>query len=318
MKKTRVSALLNLQFPILQGGMLWIATAELASAVSNSGALGIISPYAGMGKDGDPADNLIKQIDRTRQLTKNPFGVNIPLDLKQSGLFIDLLIKEKVKIVVTAAGNPDHFTGLLKQEGITVLHVISSVRQALIAEAAGVDAVIAEGVEAAAHNGLDEIPLFSLIPQVVDEISIPVIGAGGIADARGFFAALALGAEGIQMGSRFVAVEENIAGSAYKQAIVAAKDTDTMITARELVPTRSLKTEFTIQLHALERSGASKEELLSFLGYRSSRNSQIEGRLDEGEAYCGASAGLIREILPVSLVIKNLVEGYETIRNKMC
>ncbi len=318
MKKTRVSALLELQYPILQGGMLWIATAELAAAVSNSGALGIISPYAGMEKKSDPAENLKKQIDCTRRLTKKPFGVNIPLDLKQSGIFIDLLVKEKVKIVVTAAGNPNHFTGLLKQEGILVLHVISSVRQALIAEEAGVDAVIAEGVEAAAHNGIDEIPLFSLIPQVVDEVSIPVIGAGGIADARGFIAAMALGAEGIQMGSRFVAVEENIANNAYKQAIIAAKDTDTMISTRMLVPTRSLKTEFTMQLHALEKAGASKEELTSFIGYRRSRNSQIEGRLDEGESYCGASAGLIKEILPVSAVIRDLVDGYGKNLDKLC
>ncbi len=318
MKKTRVSALLELQYPILQGGMLWIATAELAAAVSNSGALGIISPYAGMRQKADPADNLKKQIDRVRQLTKKPFGVNIPLDLKKSGVFIDSLIKEKVKIVVTAAGNPNHFTGLLKKEGALVLHVVSSVHQALTAEAAGVDAVIAEGVEAAAHNGVDEMPLFSLLPQVVDEVSIPVIGAGGIADARGFFAAMALGADGIQMGSRFVAVEESIAGNAYKQAIIDAKDTDTMITARKLVPTRSLKTEFTLQLHELERVGASNKELLSFLGYRSSRNSQIEGRLDEGEAYCGASAGLIKEILPVSVVISKLVEGYGEIREKLC
>ncbi len=318
MKKTLVSELLKVPYPILQGGMLWIATAELAAAVSNAGALGIISPYAGMGKKSDPADNLKKQIDLTRRLTEKPFGVNIPLDLKKSGVFIDILVKERVKIVVTAAGNPNHFTGLLKQEGAIVLHVVSSVRQAQIAEAAGIDAVIAEGVEAAAHNGVDEIPLFSLIPQVVDEVSIPVIGAGGIADARGFLAAMILGAEGIQMGSRFVAVEENIAGNAYKQAIIAAKDTDTMITARKLVPTRNLKTEFTMQLHALERAGASKEELLSFLGYRGSMNSQIEGRLDEGEAYCGASAGLIKEILPVSVVIRNMVEGYGRLREKLC
>jgi enoyl-[acyl-carrier protein] reductase II len=217
--------------------MLWLANAELASSVSNAGALGVISPLGGMEKHGNSSENLKFQIAETRELTDKPFGVNIPLDFKESGILVDVLFKEKVELVITAAGNPTHYTELLHQNGAKVLHVVSSVRQAQIAEACAVDAVIIEGVEAAGHIGFDELPLFSLIPQVVDAVSIPVIGAGGIVDERGFVAALSLGAEGVQLGTRFIAVEENIASMRYKQAIIEAKDTDTVITCRRLLPT---------------------------------------------------------------------------------
>jgi len=185
------------------------------------------------------------------------------------------------------------------------------------AESCGVDGVIAEGIEAGAHNGADELPLFALIPQVVDEISIPVIAAGGIADARGVVAAFALGAEGVQLGTRFVAVNENAAHLNYKQAIVAARDTDTVITNRSNVPTRSLKTEFTEAIIALEESGAAAEDVLEFIGYRSNRTAQIEGNLNGGEAYCGAAAGLIKEILPAADVVRQLVEGYEHVLKRL-
>jgi len=293
--------------------MLWLADAKLAAAVSNSGALGIISPYAGMDKDGDPLENLTEQIKRVRELTEKPFGVNIPLDLEQSGILIDALLKEEAKIVVTAAGNPAYYTELLRQEGIKVLHVVSSVKQAKFAENCKVDAVIAEGVEAAAHNGLDELPLFSLIPQVADAVSIPVVAAGGICDSRGWAAAVLLGAEGIQLGTRFVAVEENPASKRYKEALLRAKDTDTVITSRKLVPTRSLKTEFSMRLLQLDASGASAQEIREIIGYRRVRGAQLEGSLADGELYCGSSVGLINEIVPASLVVKRLVEEYEKI-----
>jgi len=300
--------------------MLWLADAKLAAAVSNSGALGIISPYAGMDKDGDPLENLTEQIKRVRELTEKPFGVNIPLDLEQSGILIDALLKEEAKIVVTAAGNPAYYTELLRQEGIKVLHVVSSVKQAKFAENCKVDAVIAEGVEAAAHNGLDELPLFSLIPQVADAVSIPVVAAGGICDSRGWAAAVLLGAEGIQLGTRFVAVEENPASKRYKEALLRAKDTDTVITSRKLVPTRSLKTEFSMRLLQLDASGASAQEIREIIGYRRVRGAQLEGSLADGELYCGSSVGLINEIVPASLVVKRLVEEYEkilgTLQNK--
>jgi len=239
------------------------------------------------------------------------------LDLEYSGLLIDLVLKEGVGIVVTSAGSPEHYTELLRREGVKVLHVVSSVRQAQNAESCNVDAVIAEGVEAAAHNGRDEIPLFSLIPQVADSISIPVIAAGGIVDARGVVAAICLGADGVQLGTRFVAVKENIASPKYKQAIINAKDTDTVITCRKLVPTRSLRAEFSRRLLELEESGASADDIRTFLGYSRARKGQLEGDLVNGEAYCGASAGLIKEILPAALVVRKLVEGYQEILRKL-
>lgn len=313
MKKTRICSLLDISYPILQGGMLWIASAELASEVSNAGGLGVISPLAGMAEDGDPVDNLKYQIEKTRSLTRKPFGVNIPLDLEDAGRLLVLLVDENIEITITAAGDPGNFTELLKKNGMRVLHVVSTVAQALRAETSGIDAVIVEGIEAAAHDGPDELPLFSLIPQVVDAVSIPVVAAGGIVDARGLAAALCLGAEGVQMGTRFVAVEENIAHANYKQAILAAKDTDTVITCRNLVPTRSLKTPFAERLLELERTCKTESDLLEHLGYRSNRTAQIEGDLAKGEAYCGASAGLIREILPARQVIEQLVDGYKKI-----
>lgn len=319
MKRTLFCDLLGIKYPIIQGGMLWLATAELAAAVSNTGALGVISPYAGMGKDGDPSENLRVQIVKIKKLTEKPFGINIPLDLRQSGILIDVLLKEKVRIVVTAAGNPGLYTELMHQEGVKVLHVVSSVRQAQIAESCKVDALIVEGVEAAAHTGLDELPLFSLIPQVADAVSIPVVAAGGIVDSRGVVAAFALGAEGVQLGTRFVVVEENIASTNYKQAIIEAKDTDTVITCHKLLPTRSLKTEFSLRLLELEESGASPDDIRNFLGYSRARKGQLEGDLVNGEAYCGASAGLIKEIIPASQVIQRLVKGYqEVIKNILC
>ena len=194
-----------------------------------------------------------------------------------------------------------------------ILHVISSVSQGRFAESCGVDGVISEGIEAAAHNGLDELPLFSLIPQVVEALSIPVIAAGGLVDGRGVVAAMALGAEGVQLGTRFVAVDENPAHPNYKKAILEAEDTDTVITCRSLLPTRNLKTDFSRRLLELEQSGASAEDLRDFLGYRRTRKSQLEGDLDQGETFAGSSAGLIKEIVPAARVIQDLVKGYEKV-----
>jgi enoyl-[acyl-carrier protein] reductase II len=297
--------------------MLWLATAELASAVSNAGGLGVISPFAGMEKDGDSSENLKLQISKVRDLTQKPFSVNIPLYLQQSGILVDVLLKEEVRIVITSGGDPGLYTEVLHQEGRKVLHVVSSARQAQRAEFCKVDALIVEGVEAAAYIGFDEIPLFSLIPQVADAVSIPIIAAGGIVDARGVVAAFALGAEGVQLGTRFVAVEENIANPNYKQAIIDAKDTDTVITCRKLLPTRSLKTELTRRLLELEASGASADAIRDFLGTSRARKGQIEGDLVNGEVYAGASVGLIREILPAAAVIQRMVEGYKGIIKKI-
>lgn len=317
MKKTSLGHILGTKFPIIQGGMLWLADAGLAAAVSNAGALGVVSPLAGMDNGEDPSENLEKQIKKARRLTQMPFGVNLPLDLPYIGTLIDVVLREGVKVVITAAGNPSDYSALFKTQGCTLLHVVSNVHQARIAESCGVDAVIAEGIEAAAHIGPDELPLFSLVPQVADAVSIPVVAAGGIVDSRGMVAAMALGAQGVQLGTRFVAVKENPAHPNYKNAILGANDTDTLITCRKLIPTRSLKTDFSKRLMELEKSGAGPRELSEFIGYRSNRKAQVLGNLDRGEAYCGASAGLIKEILPAAEVVRQLVQGCRKILDNL-
>ena len=317
MDKTRICDLLEIKYPIIQGGMLWLATAELAAAVSNAGALGIVSPLAGMELEGDPSKNFKDKLSKIKGMTNKPYGVNIPLYLAYAGVLIDIVLKSEAKIVITAAGNPANFTEVLRKKGIRVIHVVSSVNQAKKAESSGVDAVIAAGIEAAAHNGKDELPLFSLVPQVVDAVSIPVIAAGGISDARGVAAAFALGAEGVQLGTRFVAVKENIAHPNYKQAIIDATDVDTVVTCRKIVPVRSLKTPFTNRLTALEDSGASIQDLMDFLCYRRNRISHIEGHLDKGAAYCGASVGLVKEVLTAQEVVHSLIKGYEVVIKKL-
>ena len=293
--------------------MLWLSTAELAASVSNAGALGVISPYAGMEESGDPLQNLRFQIRQTQRLTEKPFGVNIPLDLPASGLLMDVLLQENVKIVVTSAGSPMLYTELLHSGGIRVAHVISSLAQARIAESGEVDAVIAEGVEAGGRVGREELALFSLLPQVVDAVSVPVIAAGGIIDGRGLAAALALGADGVQLGTRFITAEECVAHRNYKQAIVDAGDADTIVTRRVLIPTRSLKSEFSLELAGMERSGASAESLRKHAGRGRARKAQVEGNLADGDAYAGSSSGLIKDILPVAAIIENMIKTYNAI-----
>lgn len=314
MKRTRLCDLLGIEYPIIQGGMVWIANAELAAAVSNAGGLGLISPTAGMSRNGNQVENLKKQIEIAKSLTSKPFGVNLPiLNNPQIEDLVATVIDAKVKVVVTAAGNPALYTSRLKEAGIKVLHVVAAVRHAQSAERRGVDAVIAEGYEAGGHNGLDELTTFTLIPQVVDAVKIPVVAAGGIADARGVVAALALGADGVQMGTRFVATNECIAHPNFKDAIVKASDTDTVITGRKIGPTRILKNEVAAKLLEMEAAGASVEELLAFIGSSRSRAGQFEGDMVNGQAYCGAIAGMIKEIKSVSAVIRDIVENYETV-----
>lgn len=310
--------MLEIAYPILQGGMLWLADAGLAATVSNAGGLGVISPMAGMKPRGNPIKNLNTQIAKAKKLTDKPFGVNIPLDLRDCGLLMDVIMEHQVPVVVTAAGDPHLYTELLKSFGTKVIHVVSSAKHARSAEKAGVDVVVAEGVEAAARNGFDETPLFSLIPQVVDAVKIPVIAAGGIVDSRGIAAALALGAEGVQLGTRFVAVKENIAHENYKNAIVGTDEAGTVMTLRSLIPSRSLKnTVFSQVLLGMEQARASTDEIREFMGHAASRRAGLEGDLDNGEAYCGSSVGLIREILSAKEVIERLVDGYSAVVKKL-
>jgi enoyl-[acyl-carrier protein] reductase II len=317
MAKRSISNLLGIKYPILQGGMLWIADAALASAVSNAGALGTISPYAGMKEDGDPLENLRFQIRKTRRLTANPFAVNIPLDLPDSGLLINLLLEERIQIAVTAAGSPALYTELLHSSNIKVLHVVSSASQAQFAESCGVDAVIAAGFEAGGRIGRDEMPLFSLIPQVADAVSIPAIAAGGIVDSRQMAAAMALGADGVQLGTRFIAATECAAHANYRKAIMEAADADTIVAGRALEPARRIKSKFSLELSKMERSGASMESLRTFVGRGRARKAQIDGDLEEGDFLAGASAGLIKDVIRAAEIIDDFARSCApTLRNK--
>ena len=313
-KRTRLCDLLGIEYPIIQGGMVWIANAELAAAVSSAGGLGLISPTAGMSRNGDQVENLRQQIKIAKGLTSKPFGVNLPiLNNTQIEDLIATVMDEGVKVAVMAAGNPALYTGRLKEAGVKVLHVVAAVRHAQSAEKRGVDAVIAEGYEAGGHNGLDEATTFTLVPQVVDAVSIPVVAAGGIADSRGVVAALALGADGVQMGTRFVTTKECIAHQNLKEAIVKASDVDTAITGRKLGPTRVLKNEVANKILEMEAAGASVEELLAFIGSSRSRTGQLEGDMMKGQAYCGSVAGMIKEINSVAEVVKSIIDGYNTV-----
>jgi len=313
MKKTRVCDLLGIEYPIIQGGMTWIANAELAAAVSSAGGFGIISPNAGMTERADIAENLRSQIRKAKSLTDKPFGVNFPLQTPGCKELIDVAIEEKVPAVTTSAGNPATYTAYLKEAGIKVLHVVASVRHATGAEARGVDAVIAEGYEAGGHNGFDELTTFTLVPQVVDAVKIPVVAAGGIADSRGYIAALALGAEGVQIGTRFVATRECIAHQKAKEAIINALDTGTVISGRKLGPTRGVKNEFVNKILEMESRGATAEELLAFIGAGRARQGKLEGDLVNGEVYAGSIAGMIKEIVSAGEVVRSIVEGTEAV-----
>jgi enoyl-[acyl-carrier protein] reductase II len=313
MRETRVCGLLDIDYPIIQGGMTWIANAELAAAVSEAGGLGTISPNAGMRIEDDVELNLKKQIRLARELTAKPFAVNIVVLIPEIVALVDVLIEEGVPVVTTSAGNPRLYTSRLKDAGVKVFHVVSSVRQAQVAEDSGVDAVIAEGFEAGGHNGFDELTTMVLIPQIADAVDIPVIAAGGIADARGLVAALALGAEGVQMGTRFIATTECNAHPDFKRRLVESLDTGTMITGRALSPTRTLRNRFAAKVAEMDRRGTTAEELLVFIGMGRSRMGQLEGDVENGELYCGEASGMVRNVASAGDIIKEMVEGYDKV-----
>jgi len=313
MKETRVCSLLGIKYPIIQGGMTWMANAELAAAVSEAGGLGTISPNAGMRVEDNVELNLRSQIRMARELTSKPFAVNIVVLIPEIAALVDVLINEGVPVVTTSAGNPRLYTNRLKEAGIKVLHVVSSVRQAQVAEDSGVDAVIAEGFEAGGHNGFDELTTMVLVPQVADAVDIPVIAAGGIADGRGLAAAFALGAEGVQMGTRFIATAECNAHPAFKRRVVESTDVGTAITGRALSPTRTLRNRFAAKVAELDRHGTTADELLAFIGMGRSRMGQLEGNVEDGELYCGEVSGMIREIAPAGVIIKEIVAGYDRV-----
>lgn len=299
--KTDLCKLLNIEYPIIQGGMAWVATAELAAAVSNAGGLGIIA--AGNA----PADYVLEQVRKAKKLTNKPFGVNVMLLSPFAGEVMKMLCEEKVAVVTTGAGNPGKYIASLKEAGIKVIPVVPSVTIAKKMERDGADAVIAEGTESGGHIG--ELTTMALVPQVVDAVNIPVIAAGGIADSRGVVAALALGAVGVQLGTRFLCSEECTAHENYKNAVVEAKDRDAVVTGRSTGhPVRGIKNKLTRGFDKLEKEGASVEEIEKF-GAGALRNAVVDGDTEMGALMAGQSAGLVCDIKPCGEIINNLVGG---------
>ncbi len=302
--KNKITNLFQVKYPIIQGGMVWVSGHKLSSAVSNAGGLGLI------GAGSMYPDVLEEHIIKCKKETNKPFGVNIPLFYPDLEAIIKIIVDQKVKIVFTSAGNPKLYTSFFKEKGIKVAHVVSSVKFALKAQEAKVDAIVAEGFEAGGHNGREETTTFTLIPMVKKEIAIPVIAAGGIATGRGMLAARILGADGVQMGSRFVASEESSAHQLFKNEVIKAKDGDTMLTLKELIPARLLKNKFFYEIEKLYQQKASVEQIKALLGRARAKRGMFEGDLEEGELEIGQIAGLINEIKSAKQIITEIVAEY--------
>lgn len=301
----------NIEHPIIQAGMVWVSGHRLASAVSNAGGLGLI----GAGSMYPPV--LREHIRKCKQETDQPFGVNVPLFYPDLEEILQIIIEEGVKIVFTSAGNPGLHTARLKDHGICVTHVVSSVRFALKAQAAGVDAIVAEGFEAGGHNGREETTTFTLIPMVRREVDLPLLAAGGIGTGSGMLAAMVLGADGVQVGSRFVASRESSAHENFKQEVVNTKDGGTQLTLKELTPVRLIKNKFYEQVQELYGRGASKEELSALLGRARAKRGMFEGDLENGELEIGQVAGLIDEIRPAAQIVSDLLREFREARKKV-
>ena len=309
--QTKITKLFNIQYPIIQAGMIWNSGWRLASAVSNAGGLGLL------GAGSMYPEVLREHIQKCKKATSKPFGVNVPMLYPNIEEIIQIIIEEEVKIVFTSAGNPKTHTSKLKERGIIVVHVVSSVKFALKAEEAGVDAVVAEGFEAGGHNGREETTTFTLIPMVKEKIAIPLIAAGGIANGRGMLAAMALGADGVQVGSRFVASEESSAHIAFKKMVVAAQDGDTLLTLKELAPVRLLKNKFYEDVMELYKTNPTKEELLNLLGRARAKKVMFEGDMIEGELEIGQISGLIHKIKPAAAIVNEMVLEYEVVKKEL-
>lgn len=307
----RICDLFGIRYPIIQAGMIWCSGWELASAVSNRGGLGII------GSGSMYPDVLRTHIQKCKKATQKPFAVNVPMLYPQIEDLMEIIIEEEVPIVFTSAGNPKTWTAHLQQHGIKVVHVVSSVKFARKAEEAGVDAVVAEGFEAGGHNGRDETTTFCLIPMVAEAISIPLIAAGGIGTGRQILAAQVLGADAVQIGSRFVASEESSAHQLFKNRVVDAKEGDTILTLKELAPVRLLKNKFFADVQAAYARNASAKELKTLLGRARAKRGMFEGDLEEGELEIGQIAGIINDIKPAAKIIDNLLHEYEAAMNNL-
>ena len=310
--KNRVTELFGIDYPIIQAGMIWASGWRLASAVSNAGGLGLI------GSGSMYPDVLKEHIHKCKSATTRPFGVNVPLLYPDIDKHIKIIIEEGVKIVFTSAGNPKTWTSVLKEKGITVAHVVSSSKFALKAEEAGCDAVVAEGFEAGGHNGREETTTMVLVPAVAKAVKIPVLAAGGISTGRQMLAAMVMGAEGVQVGSRFVTSEEASSHTDFKQAVVNAREGDTMLTMKQLTPVRMIKNKFFEQVQEAEKKGASPSELESLLGRARAKKGMFEGKLDEGELEIGQVSALLDDILPAAQIVRNIwTEFEEALRNPL-
>ena len=309
--RNRITELFNVQYPIIQAGMIWCSCWDLASTVSNAGGLGII------GSGSMYPEVLREHIEKCKAATDKPFAVNIPMLYPDIDKHIESCIELKVPIVFTSAGNPKTYTQKLKEAGITVVHVVSSVKFALKAEAAGVDAVVAEGFEAGGHNGRDETTTMCLIPMVAKALKIPVIAAGGIGNGRGMYAALALGADAVQIGSRFVASEESSAHQAFKNTVVEIQEGATQLTLKELAPVRLVKNKFYQDVAEAYANCATKEDLIKVLGRARAKKGMFEGDLEEGELEIGQISGLIDEIKPAGEIVVEILSEFKSIQAEM-
>lgn len=310
--ENRVKKLFNIDVPVVQAGMVWCSGWRLASAVSNAGGLGIIgagSMYPDVFRD---------HIRKCKAATSKPFGVNLPLLYPEMGELISIIVEEGVKIVFTSAGNPATWTGKLKEKGITVVHVVSSVKFAKKSEQAGVDAVVAEGFEAGGHNGREETTTLVLIPMVRDAISIPLIAAGGIGSGRSILAAEVLGADGVQIGSAFVPSVESSAHENFKQRIIHSVEGETHLTMKQLTPVRLMKNKFYQDVIAAEQRGVSNEEMQQLLGRARAKKGMFEGDMDEGELEIGQVAASLNEIKPAAEILQTLWTEYLAAKKGLC
>ena len=307
----RITHLFHIKYPIIQAGMVWNSGWRLASAASNSGILGLI------GAGSMYPEVLREHIQKCKKATDKPFGVNVPMLYPNIEEIMSIILEEEVKIVFTSAGNPKTWTSWLKDKGITVVHVVSSVKFALKAQEAGVDAVVAEGFEAGGHNGREETTTLTLTPMVKEQITIPLIAAGGIATGKAMLAVMVLGADGVQIGSRFAASVESSAHQAFKQAIIDAKEGDTQLTLKELAPVRLIKNKFFNDIQELYKKGPTTEELKILLGRARAKKGMFEGDLDEGELEIGQISGLIHDIKPTDQIVKDIISEFEEAKNRI-
>ncbi len=308
----RICELFHIKYPVIQAGMVWCSGWKLASAVSNSGGLGLI------GSGSMHPDTLTEHIRKCRNASNLPFGVNVPLMYPEIDKIMKIMIDEGVKIVFTSAGNPLKWTPFLKDKGITIAHVVANTKFALKCNEAGVDAIVAEGFDAGGHNGREETTTMTLVPHIRSVTSLPLIAAGGIGSGKAMLAAFALGAEGVQIGSRFAATLESSANIEFKKKIVDAKEGDTVLTLKKLAPVRLLRNKFFDQISNAQASGAGISELIQLLGKGRARMGMFEGNIGEGELEIGQVSAMINEILPANQVMTNIIEEFRQIKRDLC